>query len=63
MCKFSFFIYFTLTSFFFLFTNLEQEKKTGHLKYLEFPRDGTKTRQSKEAPNSVHACEQSTHAG
>lgn len=49
----------TLTSFF--LTNWEH--KRGHVKYLEFPRDGTNTRQCKEAPNSVHTCEQSTKAG
>lgn len=41
----------------------KRKKKVGHLKYLQFPRDGTKTRQSKEAPHSVHSCEQSPQAG
>lgn len=38
-------------------------KKRSCLQYLEFPRDGTKARQSKGAPHSIHSCEQSTEAG
>lgn len=48
-------------SFFLNLTNWEQKRSC--LQYLEFPRDGTKARQSKGAPHSIHSCEESTEAG